>query len=302
MSRISIPQLEAFFWTAELGSVLKAAERLHIAQPTLSLRLRQLEEAVPSPLLERAGRGIRLTPDGHRFLRHAKIVLAAHRELQASVAVAEMSGTVRIGLAEGFAVACLPSLIAEMREAYPLLAPEWTISTSSGLEQSLADGHLDLAVLVDPIGQRDVRLHFLGAQSNRWAAPVATELANSATAQNLARQTIITTPPPTSMYRQTISWFANERTQPAGFCFCSSLNASLQLVAAGIGIGVFPTRMIQAYPGAAKLRAIQSDPPLADGRVYVADRADSDPGRTAAIARLFERATGSMGYFNGMQD
>lgn len=299
MSRISIPQLEAFYWTAELGSVLKAAARLNIAQPSLSLRLRQLEEAVPTPLLERAGRGVRLTHDGHRFLRHAKLVLAAHRELQASIAVAEMSGSIRIGLAEGFAVACLPKIIAEMRDAYPLLAPEWTISTSSGLEQNLAEGRLDLAVLVDPIGQRDVRLHLLGAQSNHWAVPTATALADSATTEALARQTIITTPPPTSMYRQTMAWFADERTQPAGLCFCSSLNASLQLVAAGIGIGVFPTRMIQAYPGATKLRAIQSDPPLADGRVYVADRADSDPTRTSAIARLCKQVTRAIGYFSG---
>lgn len=298
MSRISIPQLEAFYWTAELGSVLKAAERLNIAQPSLSLRLRQLEDAVPTPLLERAGRGIRLTHDGHRFLRHAKLVLAAHRELQASVAVAEMSGSIRVGLAEGFAVACLPKIIAEMRETYPLLAPEWTISTSSGLERNLTEGRLDLAVLVDPIGQRDVRLHLLGAQSNRWAVPTATGLVDSASTETLARQTIITTPPPTSMYRQTMAWFADGRTQPAGLCFCSSLNASLQLVAAGIGIGVFPTRMIQAYPGAANLRAIQSDPPLADGRVYVADRADSDPIRTSAIVRLFEQVTSSIRYFS----
>jgi hypothetical protein len=60
--------------------------------------------------------------------------------------------------------------------------------------------------------------------------------------------------------------------------------------------------MIQAYPGAAKLRAIQSDQPLADGRVYVADRADSDPSRTASMARLFERVTSSMGYFSALRD
>lgn len=301
MSRISIPQLEAFYWTAEHGSVRKAAERLHIAQPTLSLRLRQLEEAVPSPLLERAGRGIRLTADGHRFLRHAKVVLTAHRELQASVAVAEMSGSVRIGLAEGFAVACLPEIIAEIRATYPLLAPEWTISTSSGLEQSLAEGRLDLAILVDPIGQRDVRLLFLGEQSNHWAVPAGARLSDTASARHLAKQTIITTPPPTSMYRQTMAWFADARTQPASLCFCSSLNASLQLVAAGIGIGMFPTRMIQAFPGNTKLTAIQSDPPMAVGRVYIADRTDSDPSRTSAVAQLFERVTTSMGYFSASQ-
>ena len=60
--------------------------------------------------------------------------------------------------------------------------------------------------------------------------------------------------------------------------------------------------MIQAFPGAAKLVAIQSDPPLADGRVYVADRTDSDPARTSTIARLFERVTAAMGYFDAAQD
>jgi len=298
MSRISITQLEAFYWTAELGSVQKAADRLNVAQPTLSLRLRQLEEAVSSPVLERAGRGIRLTRDGHTFLRHTKLVLAAYRELHASSLVAEISGPLRFGIAEGLAVACLPRIIPALAEEFPLLRPEWTVETSAGLEQSLIDGRLDIAVLVDPIGQRDIRLSALGIQPNVWAAAVQSGFRGGETPHDLRRLTIITTPPPTSMYRLTMSWFADGQEQPDGLCICSSLNASLQLVGAGIGIGVFPARMVQAYPSSGAIATFQSSPPLQAGRVYVADRVDSDHARTAAIVRSLENVTRAMGYFS----
>lgn len=298
MSRFSIAQLEAFYWTAELGSVQKAAEKLNIAQPTLSLRLRQLEGDLAQPVLERAGRGIRLTREGHGFLRHTRLVLDAHRELQASSLVAEVSGALRFGVAEGFAVACLPRLIPTLRDEFPLLRPEWTVATSTGLEQSLIDGRLDLAILVDPIGQRDVRLSFLGIQGNVWAAATGSELRDGASPQELGRRTIITTPPPTPMYRLSTSWFADGQEQPASLCICSSLNASLQLVSAGIGIGVFPGRMVEAFPAAGAITAFQSDPPLQPGRVYVADHADADHARTGAIVRSLEAMTRSMDYFS----
>jgi DNA-binding transcriptional LysR family regulator len=53
------------------------------------------------------------------------------------------------------------------------------------------------------------------------------------------------------MYRLTMSWFADAQEHPGALCMCSSLNASLQLVGAGIGIGVFPDRMVAAFRRAA---------------------------------------------------
>ena len=51
--RFTIAQIEAFFWTAQLGSLSKAAGRLHIAQPTISLRLNDLERALDVTLFQR---------------------------------------------------------------------------------------------------------------------------------------------------------------------------------------------------------------------------------------------------------
>jgi DNA-binding transcriptional LysR family regulator len=58
MNHVSIAQLEAFYWVAELGSVHRAAAQLNVTQPTLSLRLRKLEAELAMPVLERHGRGV----------------------------------------------------------------------------------------------------------------------------------------------------------------------------------------------------------------------------------------------------
>src|ERR1700676_4001981 len=147
MGRITIAQLEAFHWVAELGAVHKAAKRLNVTQPTVSFRLRQLETELAAPLLEPHGRGVRLTPAGYGFLAKVKLVLDAYAHLHSAAPTSAISGALRIGLAEGFAVACLPHLVPALAGEYPLLHPEWTVTTSSALAQELVDGDLDLAVV-----------------------------------------------------------------------------------------------------------------------------------------------------------
>src|SRR5258708_6946725 len=127
MSRITIAQIEAFYWVAELGSVHKAALKLNVTQPTVSLRLRQLEVELTAPVLERHGRGVRVTPSGHTFLAKARLVLDAYAQMQSSSPQNSIGGVLRIGLAEGFAVGCLPHLVPALARQYPLLRPEWTV-------------------------------------------------------------------------------------------------------------------------------------------------------------------------------
>ncbi|WP_260694698.1 LysR family transcriptional regulator [Rhizobium leguminosarum] len=298
MNNFSIAQLNAFRWVAELGSVQKAADRLNITQPSVSLRMKQLEAEVEMPLLERHGRGVRLTRHGHVFLARARPVLDAYEELQSKTGATTLLGPIRIGVAEGFAVASMATLIAHLRTEYPLLRPEWTVATSAGLEQQLADGALDMAVLVDPLGLRDVRLFALGVQSNCWAvsSPAFPHVAPSRS--ELAKLTIITTPPPTAMYRATMGWFAEDKVTPENLCLCSSLNAAVQLVAAGLGAGIFPTKVVDAYPLSGSLRKLEAADSLRAGRVFVADRANSDDTRTQAMIAAFEHAARKISYFD----
>lgn len=297
MNNFSIGQLEALRWTAELGSVQKAADRLHVTQPSLSLRLKQLEAEVEAPLFERHGRGLRLTRHGQAFLSRSRIVLDAYEDLKRSTGVPKISGPLKIGVAEGFAVASMARLIPDMQRGFPLLRPEWTVATSSGLEKQLAESELDVAILVEPIGLREVRLFALGTQTNNWVVAADTFADMGTRAADLAKLTIITTPPPTAMYRATLGWFAEEKITPENVCLCSSLNAALQLVAAGLGAGIFPAKMVEAYPLPGALRKLKSNPELRDGRVFVADRTTSDEARTQALIRVIEDTALSLQYF-----
>lgn len=296
MNRPSIPQLEAFYWTAHLASVQKAADRLNVTQPTLSLRLKQLGAEINVPLFEREGRGLRLTRHGHAFLGRATIVLDAYRDLSNLSRIPEVEGVLRFGVAEGFAVTCMPRLIAQLRADFPLLRPEWVVATSDILEQALTNSELDVAILVDPIGMRDVRLFALGVQANDWVGASTLHMVGTSPRQ-LAQQTIVTTPPPTAMYRTTVGWFAGDKITPESTCLCSSLNAALQLVAAGTGIGIFPSKVVDAHPLNGALRIIAVDPPLTDGRVFFADRTAADEARTHAVLRTVERVANDLDYF-----
>lgn len=297
MNRITLGQLEAFFWVAELGSVSAAAIRLNLSQPTISLRLRQLEAEVAAPVLERSGRGVRVTAAGQDFLARARAVLDAHAKLNDTSERRTVSGAFRIGLAEGFAIACLPHLVPALAKAYPLLRPEWTVTTSAALEDDVVGGHLDMAVLVDALGHRRLRLHPLGVQPNVWAASPQLGLRPGVGPRDLAHLTVVTTPPPTSMYRNTSAWFAERGERPSSLCMCTSVNAAAQLVEAGIGVGIFPAKMIAAYRSANGIAALDTDPALPVGRVYMADRAAAEEDRSEPVMQIVSEVTRALRYF-----
>lgn len=78
-----LPQLIVFEAVARLGSVTRAAEALHLAQPTVSTQLRKLADALGLRLVEPHGRGVRLTDAGQALLEEACEILQAVQRLDA---------------------------------------------------------------------------------------------------------------------------------------------------------------------------------------------------------------------------
>jgi DNA-binding transcriptional LysR family regulator len=284
--RITLAQLSAFFWIARLGSVHAAAEQLGLAQPTVSLRLRDLERAVGRPLFLRAGRGLRLTPEGRLALGHAAIALGEVARVQdLGESAAEVRGVVRIGMQETFALACLAPLLRLLSERHPGLQPELVISTSEELERSVVARDLDLAFVSNPTGDPRLAELPLGVQEAVWASPPAWRLPDPIRPADLRTVPILATPHPSPMHRQVLGWFQAAGIEPLRLGLCSSVTVIAHLAMSGAASAFLPRRMIAGALEAGQLRAHVARPGVEASRVAAVWLAASQRSATPAVLR-----------------
>ena len=117
---MELAQLEAFLEAAHWGSFRRAAEALFLSQPSLSERIKRLEEDTGQPLFQRLGRGVRLTEAGRAFLPFAEQSLQSLRQgreaLQAMHPTSEQ--TLRVGAARAVGTYVLPDVVAKFHKLY----------------------------------------------------------------------------------------------------------------------------------------------------------------------------------------
>jgi LysR family transcriptional regulator, cyn operon transcriptional activator len=132
---------------AEHGSFTRAAEALHVSQPSLSQQIKQLEELLQSPLLDRTGRAVRLTDAGEVYVRHAR---RAWGELDAGTrAIHDMQDLSRGSLRLGWNpitdyLTC--SLLVEFDSLYPGITLSTLEMPQDDIEAAVADDHIDVGI------------------------------------------------------------------------------------------------------------------------------------------------------------
>jgi DNA-binding transcriptional LysR family regulator len=146
---MELRHLRYFVAVAESGSLSRAAEKLFIAQPPLSVQIRQLEEALGAALFARHPKGVRLTAAGQALLPEARFLLDRMSRLR-DLSRAGGGGTLAIGYVPSAASTVVPDLVRRLRRQQPGLQLELREAISSEQVDALVAGQLDVGIARTP--------------------------------------------------------------------------------------------------------------------------------------------------------
>ena len=155
MTPITMKHLRYFDALARHRHFGRAAEASSISQPALSLQVKELEEILGAPLVERGARRISLTVLGEEVAARARDVLRAVDELgaMARASTGPLSGRLRLGVIPTVAPYLLPQVMRHLAEAYPDLDLRPREAVTPKLVRDLVEGRLDLALVALPISE-----------------------------------------------------------------------------------------------------------------------------------------------------
>lgn len=288
--RASTQQLRCFEAAARLSSVTRAAGELHVTQPTVSVQLRELAQAVGEPLFEPAGRGIRLTPAGEALQETLGEIRGSWQRFEARLGEIHglMRGKLRIAAvttAEYF----VPDIVGPFAAAHPGVDIELAVENRDRVVKRLERGEDDLAVMMLPPAHLPLAAVPILDNPLVIVAPSGHALAGRRVRlPSLASERWLMREAGSGTRTVAEDHFASSGFQPRVAMSLGSNEAIKHAVAAGLGIAVLSRLAVQTELAARRPRLVALDVggfPL-KRRWSVVWR--KDVPRTAAARRLVE--------------
>lgn len=250
--------LETFLMVAEYKNFTKAAEKLHISQPTASWQIKELERELNVPLFERNQKAVRLSEDGERFLPLASHVLMEWEK--AIEVMAEKGNTakiIKIGCPEMIAISVISDVIKEMFEESKSFSVEVSTGVFSNLIQRLMRREVDYIYIFNKRMSMD-GLRKLFEKEGRvvFACAPSHPLANQkCVLRDLENYTFFLPyiDEVTSYVYKLKEYFENENINIASLLRIGSVTTIRDMVLDGMGIALFPDVTIRKELEAKKL-------------------------------------------------
>lgn len=238
---MDIKQLEYFVRVAELGSFTRASIALDVAQSALSRQIRLLEVELRQNLLLRNGRGVTMTDAGKVLMGHARGVL--HQLARAREELGRVRGTLAGRVALGLPPSLMKVLTVPLIHEVKASMPEASLSISEGLsvsmQEALANGRLDIALLFNPVLSPDISTFplleeelFLVRKKEKGFISAPIQL------RAIADEPLVIPPQPNSLRMIVEVELANIGCHPKIALEIGSISAILDLVANGAGCAV----------------------------------------------------------------
>jgi DNA-binding transcriptional LysR family regulator len=264
MRNLNLDQLQTLVAIADLGTLAAAARALHLAPPTVSLHISELEARLGATLLHRGRRQASLTPAGEALVQGGRLLLAGADEVTEQVRrrAQGLQGVVRLSTTAGVSSDLLPHVLAVLAREAPGVDLKLEVLSSAHAMARLRAGALDLGIVALPQPnspevhirrwRRDPMMAFVPAS---WDAP------KRITPQWLAARSWMAFGPATQMFRLTAAWFAQAGLHPRPRLELNHPQAIKRMIAAGYGAAVLPLEADDARADAS-LRVLPVTPAL----------------------------------------
>ncbi len=153
---VDIRLLEYFITVVEVGSISKAALKLHLTQPTLTRQIQQLEEIYNTKLFIRSNRKLTLTESGITLKKRALEIIELHYKTINEIKdnEKELSGEIIIGSGETVGSNYLPKIISEFSKDYPNVLFKIHTTSSDDSKEKINEGLFDIAIALEPIDKQ----------------------------------------------------------------------------------------------------------------------------------------------------
>jgi DNA-binding transcriptional LysR family regulator len=285
---MELRQLNQFVAVAETLNFRRAAERLHMAQPPLSVAIRKLEEELGAALFERQPRGVALTAAGTEALRLARQCIATTRNLRNAVQAAAggETGLLRVGFVGSATYALMPRLLPAFVARYPNVELELHESANLELLALVEAGDLDIGLVRYPTASAsELRFEVLETDVFAAALPAAHPLARKRrlTLAQLAREPLIDYASSKVPGLHALVRLAFERAglNPRVAQEATQVQTVISLVQSGMGVALVPSVSAQLAPHGVVFRPISDIPAAATIAIAMTSRPDgSNPAAT----------------------
>ena len=241
---MELRHLRYFATVAETGSLSQAAEKLFIAQPPLSVQIRQLEEELGVALFVRHPKGVRLTAAGQALLPEARYLLDRAARVHEVVQLAGESGSLTLGFVPSASSTVLPELVRQLRKDHPLLNLELRELISSEQIEALVAGHIDAGLARTPTHHPRLSIPRQMPDPFCLALPVADAGARAATVdlRQYAQHSFVgfTRHRGPAYFDQSIHLCSQAGFSPRIRYEASTVHGVLDLVGAGLGVALVP--------------------------------------------------------------
>ncbi|WP_347976201.1 LysR substrate-binding domain-containing protein [Microbacterium sp. ProA8] len=284
---MNLEQLRAFVTVAQVGNFTRAAEQLHLAQPSLSRQIAALEQDLGGELFTRARTGSVLTAAGESLLPLARRMLAdaasVRRELDALAGLRR--GRVRLGATPTLCVSLVAEVLSAFHAAHPAIELHITERGSRALLEALGGGELDLA-LITTSGEASAEKFTVTPLLVEELVVVSSSDVPPLTAGKSIRLAEVAELPQivfSSTYDlrgTTDAAFEEAGLSPRAVVEGAEMDAVLRFVERGIGVAIVPAMVMIERKG---LRAVRLAEPTLTRTISIARVADIAPTPAAEV-------------------